>query len=180
MIILFGASASGKTEIAKYLAKKYGIIKAVTHTTRPIRNGEINGVDYHFVTKSQFLQMEENNELVESTFYNGNLYGCSRKEVADNKCIVVDPAGLNHFQQLGSSRIIAFYLDASESKREERMKSRGDKDEDIAKRLENDRLTFNADVKEKADIIIRVEDQTIDQLGDFIYEQYQKILAKVS
>ncbi len=48
MIILVGASASGKTEVAKLLARKYGIRKVVTHSTRPLRSGEVNAVDYLF------------------------------------------------------------------------------------------------------------------------------------
>ena len=180
MIILYGASASGKTEIAKYLSAKYGITKAITHTTRKMREGERNGVDYFFVSKQEFLDMENMGELVESTFYNGNLYGCSKAQVADNKCIVVDPAGLDHFLALGSSRVIAFFLDADEHQREQRMFLRGDKPEDIVKRLENDRLCFNDEVKEKADVIVLVGDKSVEELGDYLYEQYQKFLAKIS
>lgn len=177
---MIGASASGKTEVAKYLARKYGITKAVTHTTRPMRAGEQNGVDYFFVSKEEFLRMEANGLLVESTFYNGNLYGCSKAQVADDKCIVLDPAGLDHFIALGSSRVIAFYLDADESLRKERMIGRGDRMEDIEKRIENDRLCFNEEVKEKTDVVIPVTDQTVAEIGDFIADQYRKILAKLN
>ena len=54
MILLAGPSASGKTEIAKILMKDFGIRKVVTHTTRPPRIGEKDGVDYHFVTREEF------------------------------------------------------------------------------------------------------------------------------
>ena len=50
MLILIGPSASGKTEVAKLLAKKYNITKIVTYTTRAPRINEINGVDYNFVS----------------------------------------------------------------------------------------------------------------------------------
>ena len=49
MILLIGPSASGKTEISKLLGLRYGISKAITHTTRAPRNGEVYGVDYYFV-----------------------------------------------------------------------------------------------------------------------------------
>ena len=90
MIILVGASASGKTVVAKDLAARYGYTKAITHTTRPKREGEINGVDYFFVTKKEFLDMESRGEFVETTWYNGNFYGCSKAQVADDKCVVVE------------------------------------------------------------------------------------------
>ena len=56
MIILVGASASGKTEIAKILYKK-GYKKCVTTTTRQIRPSEVNGIDYHFITKEDFNKL---------------------------------------------------------------------------------------------------------------------------
>ncbi|MDD4005965.1 MAG: guanylate kinase, partial [Bacilli bacterium] len=71
MIILVGASASGKTEIAKILTRKYGIVKAITHTTRDMREGEKNGVDYFFVSKDEFAALAKQNAFVETTFYNG-------------------------------------------------------------------------------------------------------------
>ena len=180
MIILFGASASGKTEVAKYLARAHNIKKAITHTTRKMRESEANGVDYYFVTKQKFLEMETLGELVESTFYNGNLYGCSVNEVADDKCIVVDPAGLDHFLNLPESHIMAFYLDCNEELRRQRMISRGDNPGDIEKRLENDRLCFDSSVKEKADVIIQVDGKTVEEIGDFIYSQYRKMIANPS
>ena len=180
MILLIGASASGKTEVAKYLAKTYGITKAITHTTRSMREGEQNGVDYFFVNKPEFLRMEENGLLVESTFYNGNLYGCSKAQVADDKCIVLDPAGLDHFMALGSSRVIAFYLDADEDLRIRRMIGRGDRMEDVEKRIENDRICFNEEVKEKTDVVVPVSTQSVAEIGDFIVDQYRKILAKLN
>ena len=57
MILLVGASASGKTEVAKLLKALYGIKKVITHTTRPIRKSEENDVDYHFVSKDEFLNI---------------------------------------------------------------------------------------------------------------------------
>ena len=58
MIILVGASASGKTEVAKELKKKYDIQKVVTHTTRTRRAQEIEDVDYHFVDTALFLKLD--------------------------------------------------------------------------------------------------------------------------
>ena len=55
MIVLIGASASGKTEVAKTLIYKNGFSKIVTYTTRKIRPTEKDGIDYHFVSKQQFL-----------------------------------------------------------------------------------------------------------------------------
>ena len=70
MIILIGPSASGKTEIAQILEKKYNLKKVITHTTREKRINEKENVDYYFVSKETFLDMIKQNKLVEYTFYN--------------------------------------------------------------------------------------------------------------
>ncbi|MBS7384058.1 MAG: guanylate kinase, partial [Bacilli bacterium] len=53
MIVITGPSASGKTATCLYLQEHFGIRKVVTHTTRAMRVGEKNDVDYHFVTKEE-------------------------------------------------------------------------------------------------------------------------------
>ena len=59
MIILVGPSASGKTQIGYSLKKIYGLEKVVTYTTRRMRSGEVDGIDYHFITKDEFLRLEK-------------------------------------------------------------------------------------------------------------------------
>lgn len=78
MIILIGASASGKTTIAKYLTTNLGFKKFVTSTTRLPRKGEINSIDYNFLTIDTFNKKKENNEFIETTFYNENYYGTEK------------------------------------------------------------------------------------------------------
>lgn len=56
IIIITGASGVGKTTVNQYLQKKYEISSIITHTTRPKRPGEIDGVDYYFETPDSFKQ----------------------------------------------------------------------------------------------------------------------------
>ena len=90
MIILVGPSASGKTEIAKILTTKYGFKKFVTSTTRAPRVNEINGLDYNFLTEDTFIKMRNNNEFIESTFYNNNYYGTEKKLIDDKTVLIVE------------------------------------------------------------------------------------------
>ena len=142
MILLVGASASGKTEIAKYLQAHYGIKKVITHTTRPMRSGERQDVDYHFVSKEQFDQLKKEDSFVETTHYNGNEYGSSKAEVADDKVLIVDPVGLQAFIKLNNPRIITFFLDAKEETRRKRMAQRGDEKSSIESRIQDDKKEF--------------------------------------
>ena len=96
MIILTGASASGKTVTALNLQKRFGLIKAITTTTREMRTGDTNGVEYFFITKEEFLKRLKEGKFVEHSLYNDNFYGCGIDQVDDNKIVVLDPNGL-HF-----------------------------------------------------------------------------------
>ena len=177
MIVLVGASASGKTEIAKYLRARFGIVKAITHTTRAMRIGEANHIDYHFVTKEEFLSLKEKDALVETTFYNGNYYGCSKAEIADDKDVIVDPNGLNAFLSLNDPHIISFYLYASEQTRRARMESRLDRPEDIEKRILNDRESFSIDKLRGIHHSIDTEGKTVEELGNLIHDLYRKAIS---
>lgn len=172
MIILVGASASGKTEIAKILARKYGIVKAITHTTRDMREGEKDGVDYFFVSKDRFAILAKQNAFVETTLYNGNNYGCSKSQVSDDKAVIVDPNGLKSFLALNDPRVITFYIEADESTRYQRMLSRGDSVTNALRRIENDKKDFNPENVVAVDHVIINQDTTLEEAADIVYRKY--------
>ena len=58
---------------------------SVSHTTRQIREGEKDGVNYHFVTREEFIKLREQNTFIESAEYSGNLYGTSYTAIEDPK-----------------------------------------------------------------------------------------------
>ena len=84
MIILVGASATGKSVVVKRMQELYGIEKVVTYTTRLMRMGEINGLDYHFISKEEFCSKIENNFFLETAFYNNNYYGTAFEDISKN------------------------------------------------------------------------------------------------
>lgn len=172
MILLIGASASGKTEVSKLLRKEYGIVKVVTHTTRAPRVNEKNGVDYYFVTKEEFLALQAKNFFVETTLYNGNFYGCSKREVSDDKCLIVEPNGLRSFLALGDQSIVTFLLSATEQTRRERMLLRGDDPEEVDKRLDVDRIDFDPIRIEPTDFTIETDERSLSEITNDIYLKY--------
>lgn len=97
MIVLTGPSASGKTSIVIKLVKNYGYSKVITTTTRSPRVGEMDGVDYHFVSVIKFLKDKKNNEFIETIFYNGNYYGTTRSEISGKKVLIVDMKRSKYF-----------------------------------------------------------------------------------
>lgn len=179
MLILMGPSASGKTEVAKILEKKYNLKKVITHTTRTMRVNEINDIDYHFVSKDKFIIMKNNNEFIETTTYNDNFYGTSKNEINDNKCVILDPIGAKAFYNLNDNHIYIVYLKCDESIRINRMISRKDNIDIINKRIESDRITFNNTCKTISNTIIDSSKYDLQSLADLVYSLYKEYLFNI-
>jgi len=85
LIVLVGPSGSGKTTLARALIgadpTRRGF--SVSHTTRPRRDGERDGVDYSFVERARFEAMVQDGAFVEWAEVHGNLYGTSRAAITD-------------------------------------------------------------------------------------------------
>lgn len=175
MIVLSGASASGKTEVAKMLQSKYGIVKMITTTTRAMRVGEENGKDYFFVDKETFKKKIEEGAFVEYTVYNDNYYGSGKDQIANNKCVVIDPSGLKSFIALNDPNIITFFLDSLEETRFKRMLERGDKLEKAKERIINDREAFKAENIPEVDYHIDSETTSVEQVADEVYRIYKSL-----
>jgi len=176
MIVLAGASASGKTEAAKMLASKYGITKVITTTTRPMRVGEVHARDYFFVSEEEFKKMIEDDRFVEYTSYNGYYYGSTKDQIAPDKCVVIDPAGLKAYIELNDDSIITFFLDSSEETRHKRMMERGDKLENVISRLEHDKKAFRPESLPVVDYHINTEVFNVEEVADLIYKVYKEQL----
>lgn len=173
MLILIGPSASGKTEVAKLLIAKYGLKKLVTYTTRPIRASETDGVDYHFLTAEQFLKLKDAGEFVETTNYNGNLYGSRKCDVCEGKVVVLEANGLNAFLEEIPERICSVYLETPKAIRKQRMIERGDNPQDIECRLASDDRLFDKSRFKKIDFIIENAGIGLEELTEKIAELYR-------
>lgn len=176
MIVLAGASASGKTEVAKLLAENYGIVKVITTTTRNKRKGEVDGKDYFFISKDDFLNKIKNDDFVEYTVYNGNYYGSTKDQISPNKCVVIDPAGLRSYINLKDRSIVTFFLETDEDTRFERMLLRGDELENAKQRLMHDREAFKPEHIATVDYKIDSQNQSVEEVAKKIYQLYLKEL----
>lgn len=176
MIILVGASASGKTEIAKKIISLYGFKKVVTYTTRPKRDNEKNGIDYHFISLKSFEAKKKKNFFLETTLYNGNYYGTSYESLGLDTVLIVDPKGLKAYRELHNDTIISFYILVSKKNREIRMNLRGDPQENIEQRLKNDDIDFSYSHIGDVDFVIEGDTAPIIELAEEIYQKYSNKL----
>jgi guanylate kinase len=81
LVVVSGPSGSGKTTICDRLERDYGCEYVVTATTRPPRPGEQSGVDYEFLTRSEFDARLDKDEFLEHANVHGHLYGTPRRGV---------------------------------------------------------------------------------------------------
>ncbi len=86
LFIVCAPSGAGKTSlVAELLKADPGIKLSVSYTTREPRPGEVNGREYHFVTKEKFEAMIEAGEFLESALVHGNHYGTSQAWIAEQR-----------------------------------------------------------------------------------------------
>jgi len=177
MLVLIGASASGKTEIAKILVSRFGYKKMVTHTTRPMRKGETEGKDYHFTNKQTFEEKARKGLFIEVTEYHGNQYATAFDEVSDDKVVIVDPNGANVLAKMLGKRLVVVYLEASREERKDRMIQRGDKNEEVQSRLDLDEKTFDPEKIPSIDRIVNTSSKALEDLAleiDALYKETKK------
>jgi guanylate kinase len=143
LFILCAPSGAGKTSLVKALLEADPAIKvSVSYTTRPPRAGEADGVDYHFVTRTRFDELQAQNEFLESAFVHGNYYATSHtwigRQVATGQDVLleIDWQGAAQVRKLLPDAVTIFILPPSLESLEERLNRRGlDAPEVIAQRL---------------------------------------------
>lgn len=172
-IIIFGKTASGKSRIVDELAKQ-GYKKIVTTTTRPARKGEIDGVDYNFISEEGFEQLINTRYFAEWKKYDTAegvwYYGSPLDEISrsDNKSIVIlTPDGYRDIKDELDDHI-AIYIYANNKTIRSRLSKRGDKKEEADRRVKQDNKDFK-DAEFLADrIFYNNEDKDIGDLVDEI------------
>ena len=126
MIVLVGESASGKSSIEKYLVDTYKYKKIISYTTRQPRDGEIDGVDYHFISIPNFLELKEQGFFAETAIYNNWYYGVAKEDCTDDKVAVLTPHGLRQVSKIEDINVISFYINVPRRDRLIKILQRGD------------------------------------------------------
>ncbi len=129
-------SGTGKTTLCRMLLKQMDrVVFSVSHTTRPPRPGEVDGVDYHFVTKEVFLSMIKQGAFLEWAEVHGHFYGTSKegvlKQLAEGLDVLldIDVQGARQVKKSFPEAIMIFILPPTFQELERRLRSRGTEDE---------------------------------------------------
>jgi guanylate kinase len=147
-IIIVGRGGSGKDYLRKKLQSR-GIKYQISYTTRPPRPGEVNGVDYHFITPEEADRMAKDGEWYEAIQFNGWTYGTSKKQFYDEQTgvLVMTPSGLQHVSAEDRKTSFVIYINPPADIIEQRLRKRDMPGHTVEERIAADNLQF-ADFKD--------------------------------
>ena len=143
LFIVSAPSGAGKTSLVKALiASLDNVVVSVSHTTRPSRSGEVDGVNYHFVDKETFLELRAQDGFFEWAEVFGNLYGTAKAGIDDQLArgidviLEIDWQGARQIRAQRDDTVSLFILPPSTATLRQRLTARGqDNDEVIEKRM---------------------------------------------
>lgn len=139
-IILVGKAASGKDYFKDYLTRT-GYMPSVSHTSRPIRDGEEDGKTYNFVTERDFVEMIADDKFKEHKEFNGWYYGTTNDSYAKSDVFIFTPSGVKSLDSEFKKTSIIVYFDIPLINRLDRLQMRSDKDS-VERRIEADEKDF--------------------------------------
>lgn len=171
IILLIGASGSGKSTIGKKLEDRF-TPQLISYTTRPMRKEEEDSRDYYFMNKDSSVILN-GLEKVEKTTYDGHEYGLFKFEVDDRLAqgdtyFVCNKDGAEQIINIYGNDVIPFWIKIDEKTMRERMQKRGDSGKNIESRIEHAKvmkeleapdfnhfeLDSNSDIMEQLSIIL--------------------------
>ena len=148
LVVISGPSGAGKGTIVKALLDQYASIHySVSATTRPPREGEVNGVNYWFVSREEFLHMREHDELLEWAEVYGNFYGTPRRRVMEainrghDIILEIDPQGAMKVKSGFPSAVFVYIMPPSPRELSRRIIGRGTETQDAIRQRLNSVVT---------------------------------------
>lgn len=167
LLIFTAPSGAGKTTLVRHLLTKFGdrLAFSVSATTRPPRPGEVDGVDYHFLTSQQFIDKVAAGDFVEyEEVYPGRFYGTLHEELhrhwATDRCVVFDievKGATNIKQQYPDNSLALFVAPPSKDILIQRLRDRSTEDADSL-RVRIARAAEELDYRDRFDQVIVNDD----------------------
>ena len=141
LYIISAPSGAGKTSLVKSLVDTMpGLSISVSHTTRPRRDGEVDGVDYFFVSATEFAGMVQEGEFLEHAEVFGNAYGTAYSAVREqleagiDVILEIDWQGARQVRAALRDAVSVFILPPSRGELERRLRGRGKDPEEVIER----------------------------------------------
>ena len=178
LIVISGPSGAGKTTVLKKLYERFpALIASISATTRPPRPGEIDGVDYYFLTPEEFARRRAAGDFLEccEVFGGGHWYGTLKNEVspslAAGKSIVleIDVQGTLAVVEVFPDAITIFVHPSSPDELERRLRGRGtESEESLARRLDVARRELDSKDRYRYQVVNDDVDRAVQQISDIL------------
>ena len=179
LVIVSGPSGAGKSTVLERALEEcpLPLTLSVSATTRQPRPGEIDGVNYHFISKEEFLQKKEDGEFLEwkEVFGRGDYYGTLKKTVTaglnNGKWVVleIDVEGATMVLESYPNAITIFIHPGSAEELERRLRDRGtETEETIQRRLEVARNEMKVGSQYKHQVVNDKVDQAVQEICDIL------------
>lgn len=171
LFVISGSSGVGKSTVIKgFLDRNQDFIFSISCTTRKKREGEVDGVNYFFISKDEFLKGVENNDFLEWAEFSGNYYGTKKTFVdecfKENKNLIldIDTQGALQIKEKMPEAVLIFIAPPSYQDLEFRLRNRKTESEEaIAKRLDLVKLEIrNSEMYDYRIINDRLEDAIME------------------
>jgi guanylate kinase len=175
LVVVSGPSGVGKDAALRRMQERhYPFYFLVTNTTRLKRENETDDVDYHFITKEKFAEMEQHGDFLEHAVVYGYAYGNSRSEVraalarGQDVIMRIDVQGAATLKRTVPEAVFIMLLPPSSEALEERLRKRRTEPEEYLQiRLHAARLEMGE--VEKFDYVIVNEDNALDETAELIH-----------
>lgn len=179
LIVVSGPSGSGKTTIARSLLRDLPLLRfSVSATTRPIRAGEREGVDYYFLSREEFQRRIVAGEFVEWEEVYGNLYGTLRSEVegaltrGHHLLFDIDVKGALSIKERYPGALLIFIRPPSREILEARLRARSTEDEaTVLRRLARTDMELELGARFDRQVVNDVLDRAIGETKEIV-DQY--------
>ena len=180
LFVISAPSGAGKTTLLKRVMDRVQKLSfSVSHTTREPRAGEKNGIDYHFTSRSAFLEMIKEGLFLEHAEVHGNLYGTSMESVGDQLkngidiILDIDVQGAAIVRNSGMLKGVQIFIaPPSIEELEKRLRGRGTENEEkIVVRLRNGKTEMQAIDNYDYLIVNDQLDEAVDLFTSIIYAE---------
>lgn len=137
LIVVSGPSGCGKGTVLGEVKNEIDLNYSVSVTTREIREGEVDGVNYHYISKEKFEDLIAEEKILEYTTYCGNYYGTLFEEVDERRnmgqdvLLEIEVVGASNVKRLCPDAILIFIAPPSIRELERRLKKRGTETEEV-------------------------------------------------
>ncbi len=176
LFVISGSSGVGKGTVIKEFLKKHPDFKlSVSCTTRSKREGEVNGVNYFFLTQKEFKKCIDNGEFLEWAEFSGNHYGTKKDFVesslknGENLILEIDTKGALNVKKLMPEAVLIFIAPPSLEELESRLRGRHTETEEaIQKRLASIKLELENSKHFDYEIINDTVDNAVNKLEEII------------